>query len=161
LKQYPIGIANKSANASGVSTTIEDAKATIPGIEGDCGLLHLKVDVTDLEKLSIHVRENEKERTVVHYDKAKNELGLDRSASGIVLKGEEATLPVSRKITLPGERTHLELAIYLDHSSVEVFERNGEAAVTANVYPTAQATGISFEVSGKAVFAEATFMPFV
>lgn len=161
LKQYPIGIGNNCANASGDSIVIEDAKATIPGIEGDCGLLQLKVDVSDLEKLSIHLRENANERTVVHYDKAKNELGIDRSASGIVLKGEEATLPVSRKVVLPGERTYLELAIYLDHSSVEVFERNGEAAMTANVYPTAQATGISFEISGKAVFEEATFMPFV
>jgi beta-fructofuranosidase len=33
--------------------------------------------------------------------------------------------------------------------------------MTANVYPTAEATGISFECSGKAVFEEATFTPFI
>ena len=70
--------------------TMADAKETIPGIAGDCGLLTLKVDTSELEKLSIHLRENENERTVVYYDKAKNELGIDRSESGIELKGEEA-----------------------------------------------------------------------
>jgi beta-fructofuranosidase len=114
-----------------------------------------------LEKLSIHLRENENERTVVYYDKAKNELGFDRSASGIELKGEEAHPPVSRKVALSGKSDHLELAIYLDSSSVEVFEKNGEVVMTSNVYPTAEAKGISFECSGKAVFEEATFTPFI
>jgi beta-fructofuranosidase len=119
------------------------------------------VDTSGLEKLSIHLRENENERTVVYYDKAKNELGFDRSASGIELKGEEAHPPVSRKVALSGKSDHLELAIYLDSSSVEVFEKNGEVVMTSNVYPTAEAKGISFECSGKAVFEEATFTPFI
>ena len=163
LKQYPIGIEANTENQveSSRIIMIEDAKKTIPGIEGDCGLLQLKVDISELEKLSILLRENENERTVVSFDKEKNELGIDRSASGIVLKGEEATPPVSRKVTLNGERSYLELAIYLDHSSVEVFERNGEAVMTANVYPTEEATGISFECSGKTVFEEVTFTPFI
>lgn len=163
LKQYPIGIEAATGNPEGGNQiiTLEDAKETIPGIEGDCGLLQLKVDISELEKLSILLRENENERTVVSFDKAKNELGIDRSASGIELKGEEATAPVSRKVTLAGERNYLELAIYLDRSSVEVFEKNGEAVMTANVYPTEKATGISFECSGKAVFEEATFTPFI
>ena len=163
LKQYPIGIEAESLDnvGNGSKITLEDAKETIPGIEGDCGLLTLKVDTSELEKLSIHLRENDNERTIVYYDKAKNELGIDRSASGIELKGEEAHPPISRKVALSVERNYLELAIYLDRSSVEVFERNGEAVMTANVYPRAEATGISFECSGKAVFEEATFTPFI
>jgi len=163
LKQYPIGIEAESLDnvGNGSKITLEEAKETIPGIAGDCGLLTLKVDTSELEKLSIHLRENDNERTIVYYDKAKNELGIDRSASGIELKGEEAHPPVSRKVALSVERNYLELAIYLDRSSVEVFERNGEAVMTANVYPRAEATGISFECSGKAVFEEATFTPFI
>ena len=163
LKQYPIGIeaiADNQGENSPVITMV-DTKESIPGIAGDCGLLTLKVDTSGLEKLSIHLRENENERTVVYYDKAKNELGIDRSASGIELKGEEAHPPVSRKVALSGKSDHLELAIYLDSSSVEVFEKNGEVVMTSNVYPTAEAKGISFECSGKAVFEEATFTPFI
>lgn len=92
LKQYPIGIEaiadNQGENSPVI--TMADTKESIPGIAGDCGLLTLKVDTSGLEKLSIHLRENENERTIVYYDKAKNELGIDRSASGIELKGEEA-----------------------------------------------------------------------
>ena len=163
MKQYPIGIeaiADNQGENSPVITMV-DTKESIPGIAGDCGLLTLKVDTSGLEKLSIHLRENENERTVVYYDKAKNELGFDRSASGIELKGEEAHPPVSRKVALSGKSDHLELAIYLDSSSVEVFEKNGEVVMTSNVYPTAEAKGISFECSGKAVFEEATFTPFI
>ena len=131
LKQYPIGIVANSDNQGEISPvlTMADAKETIPGIAGDCGLLTLKVDTSELEKLSIHLRENENERTVVSFDKAKNELSIDRSASGIELKGEEAHPPVSRKVALSGKSDYLELAIYLDSSSVEVFEKNGEAVI--------------------------------
>jgi beta-fructofuranosidase len=161
LKQYPIAASLTEGESPETiwDFYLEDGVAVLPGIEGERGLLQLKIDVSAVERMEIRLRENEQESTLVFYDRMMNELGIDRSKSGIWINGEEATPLSCRKVALPAIDQWLLLDIFLDSSSIEVFEGNGDAVLSTNVYPTEPASGISFRCSGKAVIEQAAFMP--
>jgi beta-fructofuranosidase len=52
----------------------------------------------------------------------------------------------------------LDLRILVDISSVEVFINGGKTVMTANVYPDADDTAITFAAEGKAVMRKVTCM---
>lgn len=162
VKQYPIvpNFAEGGTKEIGEAFHLEDKVAVLPGIEGEQGMLQLKIDVSAVERMEIYLRENEKESTVVFYDRMTNELGIDRSKSGIKITGEEETPLNCRKVAIPEVEKWLLLSIFLDSSSIEVFEGNGAAVLSSNIYPTERAANISFRCSGKAVIERAAFTPF-
>lgn len=69
-----------------------------------------------------------KESTLLYIDNQAKRLILDRANSGEGVQGY-------RSIPLP-QGDSLTLRIFIDHSSVEVFVNQGEAAFTSRIYPT-------------------------
>ncbi|MBP3870687.1 MAG: GH32 C-terminal domain-containing protein, partial [Faecalicoccus sp.] len=75
-----------------------------------------------------------------------NTLSLDRSKSGIPIQGEEENTNI-RTYKLPNNSI-VNLDIFIDISSIEVFINDGQAVLTANVYPDELDQGIEFFTSG-------------
>lgn len=119
----------KTLNAKGTSLVI-DATLT-PGTADTFG---------------IDVRVGAGERTRIGYDVAAGELFVDRTQSG-----ESSFSPlferVNRaKLDLDGEP--LQLRIYVDRSSVEVFANGGLVTISNLIYPSLSSTGVQLFAEG-------------
>jgi fructan beta-fructosidase len=80
--------------------------------------------------------------TVVGYDRAKQELYVDRTHSGATGFSPQFPARPAVKLTLNGPL--LQLRILVDASSVEVFAQDGAVAITNLVFPATGATGLQF-----------------
>ena len=100
--------------------------------------LNLTVDVSQSKKFSVRIR-----RTItIFYDAEIGILKLIRDQAG------DERLAGEREVNLaPCEE--LNLRIYLDRSSVEVFINDGEAVLSARMYPAEDATDIIFAPAEK------------
>ncbi|WP_317195499.1 GH32 C-terminal domain-containing protein [Rufibacter psychrotolerans] len=92
-------------------------------------------------KTGIQVRKGGQEVTEIGYDPETNAIYLDRSKSGVHFSGGYAQVfyaPLEKK------EQELRFRIFVDESSVEVFVNDGALVQTARIFPSAQATGLSF-----------------
>ena len=117
-------------------------------IKGSAYEIEASVDLTKASKFEIKLRESKIQETVLVYDKAAQTLTLSRERSGHALKGE-------REVKLPLENSILNLRIFVDNSSVEVFTNN--IALTARIYPDKASSGVKFVSSGEAVIKNLDF----
>ena len=85
--------------------------------------------------------------TIVGYDRGTGRVFVDRRTSGDV--GFSSLFPSfeSVPVQLAADGT-LELSIYLDRSSVEVFAQGGRATITDQVFPAAGANRVSLFAEG-------------
>ena len=84
--------------------------------------------------------------TSIGYDRATNQLYVDRTHSGNTAFSKD--FPGRAGQVMPVVSNTLQLRILVDRSTIEVFGQNGRIAITELTYPPADATGISFEQSG-------------
>lgn len=113
-------------------------------VRGTC--LEMKVDanVESTDALSINMRCGEGQRTVLSWTKKDSKLTLNRENSG---EGEGG----ARTTTITTKLDRLNLHIFLDQSSIEVFVNDGECVMTARIYPKEESDGIEFESQGVVV----------
>ena len=112
-------------------------KATkLDGVRGDVGELLTTVDLTRSKNFSIELRSSGSEKTVLSFDKSTNVLKLNRDKSGKALSGE-------REVTL-APADEMNLRIFLDRSSMEIFVNDGEAVFSTRLYPKQNSDGIIF-----------------
>ena len=74
---------------------------------------------------------------------------FDRSRSGIPFSGQEKD--VDRRVCVldPADRSDcIELQLFLDINSLEVFINGGRYVMTGNVYPDPEDTGVQFFAEG-------------
>ena len=109
----------------------------LKGISGDC----LELDVSINPKKSSHfglklrVDKESEQETVLTYDVTNETLTFDRNRSGVGPGGV-------RKAPVPLKNQKLNLRIFMDKSSIEVFANDGEQVMTGRVYPNENATEI-------------------
>lgn len=115
-------------------------KTKLDGISGETGELLVTIDPLDAKGFEIELRSGGSEKTVLSYDAASRILKLNRDKSGAALKGEREV-----QLNPSGE---VKLRIFLDRSSLEIFANDGEAVMTARVYPKSTSTGINFIPKG-------------
>ena len=85
--------------------------------------------------------------TLVYYDAEKEQIIFDRSKSGIPFSGHEDD--VDHRVCCIGEKDSIELRMFLDISSLEVFIDGGRYVMTGNVYPDLDTdTGVKFFAEG-------------
>ena len=87
--------------------------------------------------------------TLVYYDREKGQIIFDRSRSGIPFSGQEKD--VDRRVCVldPADRSDsIELQLFLDVNSLEVFINGGRYVMTGNVYPDPEDTGVQFFAEG-------------
>lgn len=106
-------------------------------IVGDCYELRIQFD--DLQsEVSIKLRSNgKKQHTLLHIDPLQKIVTLDRTHSGRDVSG-------IRQCEVENVQS-IDLIIYMDKSSVEVFINQGSVVFSARIFPETQSTGIYFE----------------
>lgn len=143
-------------NATPTNTYAESEEYAIPptssvihagqefaGVNGECTELEVEFHAGSAASfgLSLRVGEASGEETVVAYDREQMKLILDRERSGAGSGGV-------RKAPLALRDDRLQLRIFIDRSSVEIFAGDGELAMSARIYPGVESTGIRFFAEG-------------
>ena len=82
------------------------------------------------------------------YDKAKNQLLVDRSLTGEVRIADNRKRMVAN---VQPENGKLKFVILVDHSSLEIFLNKGEKVISTLIYPDAAATDLIFFAEGGSV----------
>ena len=109
---------------------------------GDSYELQVIYDAEEASEFGLKLRSNNNEETILSYNK-KDEtfiLNIDKSGSGV--KGERRT-----KINLINNR--LNLRIFVDKCSIEVFINDGEKVMTSLIYPSKDALKIKAFSNGE------------
>ena len=106
-------------------------------VEGSSLELEVEIRPEKASNFGVKLRQSDKEETVLSYDVREQIFTLNREKSGQGPGGfRQAPLSL-----LDGVLT---LHIFLDATSIEVFLNGGEKAMTARIYPSKEANGISF-----------------
>ncbi|MCI6250054.1 MAG: DUF4980 domain-containing protein [Bacteroidales bacterium] len=116
--------------------------------DGICEIL-LDIEARKGQVLTLTLANKAGERVVLTYDSDKETLAFDRTQSGIVNFSQD--FPA---VTVAPTHRHdgkLSLRIFVDRSSIEVFEKEGRLAMTNLVFPNSPYTELSLKSSkGKA-----------
>ncbi|SEK02377.1 glycoside hydrolase family 32 protein [Paenibacillus polymyxa] len=98
------------------------------------------------EEFGLKLRVGDEEETVLSYRPDDGLFRFNRERAGIGPGGE-------RRVPLGLQEGRLELRIFVDKSSVEIFIGDGEYVLTGRVYPGMESTGIRAFASGKCTLA--------
>lgn len=111
------------------------------------------------KKVGFRLRSNQKgtEYTDVIYDIEKGKLSIDRSKSGVNISGKFAEIN-SQEVTKNEDGT-IDLHVYVDKSSVEVFTKGDTVTGANQIFPTPTSLGASVIVEGDPVEADMTIYP--
>ncbi|WP_334074243.1 MULTISPECIES: glycoside hydrolase family 32 protein [Paenibacillus] len=111
---------------------------------GDCYELQVEFEPGTATQFGLKLRTDGtgKEETVIAYETSGGMLCIDRDRSGVGLGGR-------RKAFVPLKEGRLQLRIFMDKSSVEVFAGDGEVVMTARIYPGAASQGIVLFSTGE------------
>ncbi len=123
---------------------------SVPSVESNAYYLEGVFDVSDASRITIELRKGANETTRLVYNKASSQLILGTANSGELAKESAYTFTGgSYSVKLkPDENGCITLRIFVDTVSIEVFGGQGEAVISAMVYPDAASNGIS--ISGDA-----------
>jgi fructan beta-fructosidase len=131
-------------------------------LEADCGDQPYQLDATfaagTATEFGLVLRRGAHEGTRVGYDTLNGELVLDRTASGRVdfsphFPGIDAA-PVAL------DHSRLQLRIYLDTTSLEVFAQDGLVSITDQIFPDPSSTGLAlYSLGGTAHLISLTVTP--
>ncbi|MFC4778053.1 glycoside hydrolase family 32 protein [Paenibacillus sp. GCM10023252] len=103
-------------------------------------LIELDLEQTTAEQLGIGIRcsADGQEETLLTYNKSNGRLTLDRSRSG---EGDTS----SSSCLVPFDEVNkgiLQLHVFLDSSSIEIFINDGRAVMTSRIYPKLESRGM-------------------
>lgn len=150
LYQSPIKELETIRNNKREVETVLKGEKTFSEIRGSVYNLECSFSNIKSNEVGIKLRVGDNEETVFYLDRINNKLILDRSKSGILYATEYGTV---RKCDFDCEK--LNLQIYVDTSSIEIFVNDGLEVFTTRIYTADESQGIVFfsdeEVSLKAV----------
>ncbi|WP_419874916.1 glycoside hydrolase family 32 protein [Candidatus Pristimantibacillus sp. PTI5] len=120
-------------------STLADANARLAELALDS--YELVCDIQTNESFSLRLRTSAEQETVVGYRPDLTELFVDRTRSGKTdfHKDFSGGNPIKLTTTSPNR---VELRIYVDGSSLEVFASDGEAVFTNLIFPDSDAMGL-------------------
>ena len=112
------------------------------------------------KKVGFRLRKNQNdtEYTDVIYDLENEKLSIDRSKSGKIISQEFKKINEQSNVK-KNEDGSVELHIYVDKASVEVFSSNNTAAGANQIFPTPTSLGASVLVEGDPVKADIDIYP--
>ena len=125
---------------------VRDGAATADGIAGNVMELRCRLRLGTARRAGLRLFKGGAHETLLYADRSSGELVLDRSRSGLPLKGREKDVQLRR---CPLDQTdELGLELFLDVSSLEVFVNGGRSVLTANLYPDPEDLGVEFFSEG-------------
>ncbi|WP_044313511.1 glycoside hydrolase family 32 protein [Pseudomonas syringae] len=114
-------------------------------IHGDMLEIHAHLDLLDCTEghlgVALRCSQDGQEQTLLYYDAALKRLVLDRDQSGTHVSGQ-------RSVAIDPQQDRLELRIFLDRSSIEVFEQNGSFSFSSRLYPQTDSLGVKLIANG-------------
>ena len=123
--------------------------------DGVCGTtleISARIRIDAADEVAVEVRRGAGETTVIAYDATKQELSIDRRRSGNVAFHPAFAGKHAAPLAITGGR--LELRIFVDASSVEVFADDGLVAITDRIFPAPASDGVSAWAKGGAATIE-------
>ncbi|WP_113927246.1 glycoside hydrolase family 32 protein [Bacillus sp. P14.5] len=138
LKSKPVPeLEKRRRNHKQFKNVAVQGETSLPGVEGNAVELKVTIDAKEASQFGLKLRAGNKEETELLYIKEERSLVLDRSLAG---RGPGGV----RKAEVELKENFLELHIFIDHSSVEVFINGGEKVMTARIYPKKDSSQIRF-----------------
>jgi beta-fructofuranosidase len=113
--------------------TISDGEFSVKGVRGTCAELSVTLELGTAKKAGIKLFCGEEHETLVYYDKEAGKIIFDRSKGGIPFSGSEEN--VDQRVCAVGKKDSIDLHVFLDINSIEVFIDGGRYVMTGNVYP--------------------------
>ncbi len=116
------------------------------GITGKSAALIAEFEPGNARSVGFELRRGTDERTIVGYDTERKELFVDRTESGNT--GFDTTFAGRQTAPLETRDERIKMRIFLDRSSVEVFGNEGEAVITAQIFPDPGSDGMALYIRG-------------
>lgn len=138
--------------------TVSTDNKLLDGFQGDCyEIVSTFKPTADTKKVGFKLRTGINEETAVVYDLESEILSLDRSKSGTIISNKFSEVD-SQKVT-KNEDGSVDLHIYVDRASVEVFSKGYTVAGAQQIFPSISSLGASVLVDGGEATANITIYP--
>ncbi len=108
-------------------------------------------------KVGFKLRKSANEETIVAYDLESQKLYIDRSKSGVIISGKFAEV-CAQNMSLNEDGT-VDLHIYVDKASVEVFSSDDKVCGAAQIFPNPFSLGLEVFAEGDAAKADIDIYP--
>lgn len=128
-----------------VSKVNVDAKGRRYAIPDICEIT-MNIDPLKSDSVTLELANNAGEKVVLTYDPATSRLGFDRKESGIVDFSQD--FPAVTVAPTYNDGKTLSLRIFVDRSSIEVFEKDGRFVMTNTVFPNSPYSYMSVKANG-------------
>ena len=109
------------------------------------------------QKVGFRLRVGDEEETLVVYDLKTNKVSIDRSRSGIIISNKFAE--VNEQQASQNADGSVDLHIFVDKSSVEVFSKDYTVAGANQIFPAPFSRGASVLIEGEEAEADITIYP--
>ncbi len=119
----------------------------LAGIQSAQFELDLTLNAHQAQSFSIKVTNNINEQVSFNFDRANNQLVLDRTQAG--KKRFHDNFATTQTAPLNGDAETYHIQLFQDASSVEVFVNQGEVVMTALVFPNQDLSNISLSAEGE------------
>lgn len=120
-----------------------DGSKVLPKVNGRHIEVKVEVKFKEAKRFSMEVMKNKDGYTLIEYDLEKKLLRFDRRNSNSGIEGLNY-----REVPLDISDNNLNLRIFLDTYSVEIFAENGQRTMTSTVYSDLDSDGIQFISDG-------------
>lgn len=151
LVQTPIDeykeLEDKNGKVEVRNLTLSSDDAVLDNFKGTSYVLRCHIKPNDSNEVGIKVRTGKKHETVIKYLKDKNKLFIDRTKSGVTIN--RGMSKVNHDI-IPNEDGSVDLTIYVDRSSVEVFNKDNTVEGALQIFPEDTDNGIKLYSDGAA-----------
>lgn len=139
-------------------TEADENNTLLSDFSGDCyEIVSTFTPGADTQKVGFRLRTGEKEETLVLYDLENDTISIDRSKSGTIIS--EKFAEVTSQTVKRNEDGTVDLHIYVDRASVEVFTGGGTAAGAAQIFPDETSLGAGVVVEGGAATVDLAVYP--
>lgn len=152
LYQKPVpAIAEYYGETVSIADSLSGEK-TYAGVSGRCVRIKVRADLSAANAFSVSLFVGDGCRTVLTYDRKSGTVTLDRTQSGYAVSADPRELSQGKRRVAPYSLRDgvLEMEIFLDKSSIEVFFGEGELAMTSLSYNPVTADGVRFSCNGTA-----------
>ncbi|MEK1844535.1 MAG: GH32 C-terminal domain-containing protein, partial [Pseudomonas sp.] len=117
----------------------------VPEVNGEMLEIHVHLDLRGCTNghlgIALRCSDDDHEETLLYYDASLQRLVLDRSRSGAQVTGQ-------RSVSIDPTQERLELRVFLDRSSIEVFDENGRFSLSSRLYPRPDSLGVKLFANG-------------
>ena len=125
--------------------TDETVSLAADGVAGRALELVAEFEPRKAQSVGLHLREGDGERTVVGYDAEAESVFVDRTAAGDTVHEDFPSRDTAPLTPIDGR---VQLQVFVDGSSVEVFANDGLRTLTHCVFPEPTSDGVSLFATG-------------